>query len=62
MGDFSSSRIVGVADRESEDESAADRPPTKRKPNPEEKPKPDASENEDLVIEPDEKHDLDEMA
>lgn len=60
MGDFSSARIEGIGGRETED-GPAEQDPGKRKLKPEEKPKPELPENEDLVIEKVE-HDLDEMA
>jgi hypothetical protein len=60
MGDFSSPRIEGIADRETEN-GPAEQEPGKRKPKPEEKTKPEPPANEDLVIEA-VKHDLDEMA
>lgn len=61
MGDFSSSRIEGITERDSESEPG-DRQPRKRKPQPEEKSRPEMPENEDLAIEIAEQHDLDEMA
>ncbi len=60
MGDFSSPRVEGIADRETQN-GPAEQESGKRKPKPEEKPKPEAPETEDLVIEAVE-HDLDEMA
>jgi len=60
MGNFSSTRIEGIAGRETED-GPAEQESGKRKPKPEEKPKPESAETEDLVIESVE-HDLDEMA
>lgn len=60
MGDFSSSRIEGIAGREIDD-GPSQQEPGKRKPKPDEKPKPGSTETEDLVIEAT-SHDLDEMA
>jgi hypothetical protein len=62
MGDFPSSRIGGIADREHESDPQ-DGQSEKRRPRLAETPKPPAPENEEsLVIEEEEQHDLDEMA
>jgi len=60
MGDFTSSRIEGIAGRQSDD-GPAPQEPGKRKVKAEEQPKPEPTEAEDLVIEA-VPHDLDEMA
>jgi hypothetical protein len=60
MGDLSSPRVDGVADRETQN-GPAEQESGKRKLKPEEKPKPEPPEKVDLVIEAVE-HDLDEMA
>jgi hypothetical protein len=60
MGDFTPPRIEGIAGRETDD-GPSEQQPGKRKPKPEEKPRLESPETQDLVIEAD-AHDLDEMA
>jgi hypothetical protein len=60
MGDFSSPRIEGIADRETQN-APGEQEPGKRKLKSEEKPKLEPLENVDIVIETAE-HELDEMA
>lgn len=60
MGTFSSSRIEGIAGRETE-HGPAEQDTGKRRPKPEERPKPESAAEDDLMIEAVE-HDLDEMA